>query len=363
MKKSLLMLLALALLLPLSAPAEGLPELTVEVAAEGLERPWDIAQLPDGSLLFTQRGGTLSRLADGQVHRITDLPQVWARGEGGLMGLALDTAFAENRLIYLAHNAQDGHRREVRVVRYRLDEAWQLQEEQVIVSGLPANPSGRHSGAQLEMGPDGVLWIGTGDAADGTTPQDPQSLGGKILRVDREGSGVPGNLPAPFDPRIYSYGHRNTQGLALLPEPADGLWGYSVEHGSHRDDEFNPLLPGNFGWDPPPPYDESVPMTDLDKYPDAIPAVWSSGPRTSATSGLARIQGAHWGALDGAYVIGVQKDQHLRVLILKDGALHDEHSLFAGEYGRIRAVTMGQDGALYFGTDNGDDRILRVTPR
>lgn len=350
--------------LPLQAKAAQAPGFTAEVLAGGLERPWDLAQLPDGSLMFTQRGGSLSLLTDGNVRSIADIPHVAARGEGGLTGLALDAAFADTRLIYLAYNTAIDGRPEVRVTRWRLSEALTLEDPADIVTGIPALAGGRHSGTQLEMSSDGVLWVGTGDAATAAHPQDPMSLGGKTLRVTRDGTPAEGNLPAPFDPRVYSFGHRNTQGLVLFDQPdSQELWGYSAEHGSWIEDEVNALLPGNFGWAPHPPYDEGVPMTDLARFPDAVPAVWNSGSATIAISGLTRLRGAHWGAWEGALALGVQKGQHLRLLRLADGKVAEEAVLFQGEFGRLRAAVMGRDGFLYLTTDNGrDDRIIRVKP-
>ena len=283
-----------------------------------------------------------------------------ARGEGGLLGVAVDVEFEENRFIYVAYNINiDGS--EVRVTRFELSEDLVLDNALHIVEGLPAIESGRHSGTQLAMDQEGILWIGTGDSATANTPQDPESLGGKILRVTRDGEPAEGNLEAPFDPRIFSYGHRNTQGLILFAEPVDGVYGYSAEHGSWIDDEVNVLVQGNFGWDPLPPYNEDVPMTDLDKFPDAIEAVWSSGERTIAVSGLTQLIGEQWGDFDGALVLGVQKDQHLRVLRIAEGAVVGETLLYEKEFGRIRGVMMHSDGSLYFATDNGgDDKIVRV---
>ena len=361
--KSIWLIVYLLMIPFLVSAAPSAPKLGAEVLAAGLSHPWDIGQLPDRSLLFTQRSGVLSLYKDGRVVKIADIPTVYARGEGGLTALAVDSAFAENRLIYLAYNTRDGGEAEVRVTRYYLSQDLKLETPLDIVTGIPAIGSGRHSGAQLEMGADGVLWIGTGDAATAANPQDPGNLGGKILRVDREGQPADGNLGEPFDPRVFSFGHRNTQGLVLLSEPADGVYGYSAEHGSSREDEFNALRPGNFGWAPLPPYQEAGPMTDKERFPDAIDAVWNSGQNTIAVSGLAQILGAQWGSYENAFVMGVLKGQQLRLIKLDKGVLTAQEALFEGEFGRIRAVVMGHDGFLYISTDNGDDSIIRIGPQ
>ncbi|HHU11657.1 MAG TPA: PQQ-dependent sugar dehydrogenase [Clostridiaceae bacterium] len=345
-----------------SPAALTVPPLQTEVLADGLDHPWGLAMLPDGSLLFTERYGRLSRLTADGIFEVATIPNVRARGEGGLLGLAVDPDFETNGLIYVAYNVEQDIP-EVRVTRYELTADFELAAATHIVEGIPAAAGGRHSGTQLAMGEDGVLWIGTGDAAAAENPQDPESLAGKILRVDRNGEPAEGNLESPFDPRIFSFGHRNTQGLILFPEADDGVYGYSAEHGSYRDDEINGLLPGNFGWAPDPPYDERVPMTDLERFPDAVEAAWSSGESTIAVSGLTMLSGAAWGELDGVLAVGVLKDRHVRLIRIEDGEVTGEAKLVAGEFGRIRAVYAAPDGALYFSTDNGsDDRILRVVP-
>jgi glucose/arabinose dehydrogenase len=198
-------------------------------------------------------------------------------------------------------------------------------------------------------------------------------MAGKVLRVDpRTGAGLPDNPFAdsddPATQRIWTYGHRNVQGLALRP---DGGAIYSVEHGPDRDDEVNRLAAGaNFGWDPDAGgsgYDESVPMTD-DGIQDAVAAVWSSGSPTIAPSGATFVEGADWGEYDGTLLLGLLKDTGVLALrIDEDGTLAEQFRVpeLEDEYGRIRAVRQGRDGALYVTTDNGgnEDRLLRVTPR
>lgn len=340
------------------------PDLDVTIVADGLDHPWGLAVLPDGAILFTERSGRLSVIPaeSGEAKEIAFFDEVRAGGEGGLLGLAVDSEFEDNRFIYLAGNTGVDAPR-VHVWRFVLNEHYEISERRSIVDDIPASPSGRHSGTQLAMDKDGVLWIGTGDAADGGNPQDPASLGGKILRIDRDGQPAEGNLEPPFDPRVFSYGHRNTQGLVLFAEEADGSIGYSAEHGSWIEDEVNPLIPGNFGWAPGLPYDENVPMTDNTRFPDAIEAVWNSGDSTIAVSGVTVLAGEHWGELEGVVVLGTLKGRHLLLLRIEDGRVIQSAKQFAGEFGRIRAVHLGSDGALYLSTDNGQtDAIFRIRP-
>jgi glucose/arabinose dehydrogenase len=228
-----------------------------------------------------------------------------------------------------------------------------------LVTGLPISSSGLHSGCRLRFGPDGQLWIGTGDALQGMNPQSESSLGGKVLRVDRElGNPVPGNLNG----RVYTKGHRNVQGLAVRPGTSQV---FSVEHGPDRDDEVNLLQAGgNYGWDPVPGYEQSGPMTDFSKFPDAVDAVWSSGFPSIATSGATFVSGGQWRGWDGALVVACLKGQQLRVFRLDTagGVVRDQVAL-QGVAGRLRTPVQGPDGALYVTTSNGsNDHVLRVVP-
>jgi len=343
------------------------PELDTSAILTGLRHVWDIDFLPNNDMIFTERTGTIRVVQHGEAKVVADISDVRVVGEGGLMGLAIDPHFESNRSIFTCFNSTEG---DIRVVRWKINEdASTLTGRNDIITGMPSNPSGRHSGCQLAFGPDGYLWVGTGDTAQTLTPQspqDPDSLGGKILRVDRDGRAAPGNAGGTFDARVYSYGHRNTQGLAFFTKQVKGSLGISVEHGPGVDDEVNPLTSGNFGWAPPDgPYDESVPMTDKDRFPDAVEALWSSGSPTLAPSGVAILQGNQWKAWDGAIAVAMLKTQHLRILLLDDEFnVAEEAVRLEREFGRLRAVTQGPDGALYVGSSNGtDDMILKVTPR
>lgn len=339
------------------------PKLTTEVVVDGLNNPWDIAFLPDGAMLITERSGILSLWGGEDPAPITGLKDVYAMGEGGLMGVEVDREFETNRYIYTCYASQQ---KDVRLTRWQLsNDQRSLTNATPIVTDIPLNPSGRHSGCRVKMDAGNVLWIATGDAAIGTYPQDPESLGGKVLRVTRDGAAAEGNLGAPFDTRIFSYGHRNTQGLALYETPRGDSAGFSVEHGSNVDDEVNQLVRGNFGWNPVPFYNEQVAMTDTEKYPDAVEASWRSGNPTIAPSGATFLEGEQWQAWNGALAIAVLKDRHLRLQKYdENGSLTQDTMLFEGEFGRLRSATQGRDGNLYLTTDNGNsrDQIIKVTP-
>lgn len=354
------------------------PTLDVTSVLGGLRVPWGLAFAPDGTMLLSQRPGVLTvRLPDGAVRDLqADFGDLFVASEGGLLDLAVDAAFGDNRRFYTCQNRRrpDGRALDVAVIAWTVDAQWTraTRVADPLVAGMPAT-SGRHSGCRILPDPaaDGVLYIATGDAAVGTAPQDLSSLGGKLLRVSATtGEGVAGN---PFADsanantrRIVEWGHRNVQGLAA--HPGTGML-VTVEHGPNRDDEINRVVVGgNFGWNPQPGgYNEAVPMTDDAEFPGAIGAIWSSGAPTVATSGAAWLDGCHWGAYDDHLAVATLRGRHLRIHGL-GGALQDLGSVrpaaLDDRYGRVRTAVLGPDGALYVTTSNGSgDHVLRVEPR
>jgi glucose/arabinose dehydrogenase len=341
-----------------SSVAAAAPALDVTVVVDGLDHAWDVAQAPDGTLLVDERsGGFTAVLPDGTVREVhADFDDLFARGETGLMGLVLDPGFATNRRLYSCQGVQDGS---IAVIAWTIAADWSAATRAAdpVVPGIPLNErTGRHGGCRLRFAPDGALLVGTGDNAVGSNPQDRSSFAGKVLRVD----------PATGEAAVWTLGHRNVQGLAVRPGTEQV---FAVEHGPDRDDEVNLLRPGgNYGWDPDGngSYDQSVPMTDPD-IPGAIPAVWSSGSPTLATSGATFLDGDQWGTYDGLLLVGLLKERGVLALRLDDdGVLQEQFRLpeLDGTYGRLRSVQQGNDGALYVTTDNGDsDQLLRVTPR
>lgn len=341
--------------------------LGVSTYVSGIGRPWDLAFTPGGQLLFTERTGKVRiRLASGTLRTLADPADVADVGEGGMLGLAIDPNFKTNRRIYTCFRSNAGGAADIRLVRWRVNDAVTALEGRAdIVTGIPTNSIGRHSGCRPRFGPDGNIWMGTGDATINTAPQSPTSLGGKVLRVDTNGKGVSGNATAPFDNRIYTYGHRNVQGIAFSP----GGEAYSIEHGTGRDDEVNLLVArANYGWDPVPPgggssYDESQPMTDTTKFPNARRAIWSSGNPTIAPSGGTFLKGDKWGGWAGTLAMGVLKDHHLRVIAFDSkGTAVSQQWTAIDDKGRLRVAVQGPDGNLYLAIDNDPGTILKVVP-
>ncbi|MBO9524238.1 MAG: PQQ-dependent sugar dehydrogenase [Nocardioidaceae bacterium] len=378
MRRPVLLALVLTLgsLVVLTAPGSdarpaAYPQLRVTAQVRGLTQPWDVKPLPGGRLLVTERATRRLILWRAGGKRVVRFPSasVWSSGETGLMGLAVDPAFTSNRRIYTCQGGfRTGGGHDVRVVAWRLNSTYTaVRRLRTLVAGIPAT-TGRHGGCRLLIPSYGALLVGTGDAAIGTNAQSLGTLGGKVLRVNRfTGAPWPGN---PFvrsaNPRarlILTYGHRNVQGLA---QRADGsLW--SVEHGPDRDDEVNRLVRGgNYGWNPVPGYNESVPMTDQSLPGTQIAARWRSGFPTLATSGASWVgTGAAWGSYRGMLAVAALKAG--RVVFLR----FDSAGRFLGmrtppeltRYGRLRSVTRLGNGDLLVTTANGSgDRVLRVHP-
>lgn len=357
------------------------PGLLVEQVAGGLEHGWDIGFLPDGKVLVTQRPARIALLSGAapgaNVSQVkADLSDVYVAGEGGLMGMVVHPDFEQTRRFTTCQtHTENGDPSDIRLVTWRLAEDGKIAtREKELLTGLPLS-TGRHSGCRPTIGPDGKLVVGTGDTAEGAVSQDKTSLGGKVLRLDLDtGEPAPDN---PFidaknkrERYVYTYGHRNIQGVAVRPGK-DQI--FTAEHGPSENDEINLIQAGrNYGWDPSQGgtvggYDESVPMTDLERFPDAVPAKWQSGETTEAVCAAAFLEGDQWGALNGALVVTALKGAKVLLLTLTEAG--DVASVaipkeFDNRFGRLRAARSGPDGALYITTTNGsDDKLLRVTPR
>ncbi|HCB05540.1 MAG TPA: PQQ-dependent sugar dehydrogenase [Nocardioides sp.] len=352
-------------------PGRKAPKLKVRTVVSQLDHPWDVRSLPGGALLFTQRDrATLSVFRKGHVRRVKfPSSSVWVSGETGLMGLEVDPGFTKNRRIYTCQGGFTGNGgHDVHVTAWTLDKRLKRAKlDRELVGGFPTT-SGRHGGCRLIVTSDGSLLVGTGDAATGTNPEDLDSLGGKTLRLDRfTGAPWPANPFVNQDgPRryVHTYGHRNVQGVT---ERADGtLW--SIEQGTNRDDEVNRLVNGgDYGYNPVPGYNESVPMTDQSLPGHQVRARWSSGNPTLATSGGSFVDGKKWGSLDGALAVACLKASRVVFLTFNaKGKLRKARTpAVLQQYGRIRQVVQSANGDLLVTTDNGggQDKILRVTPR
>ena len=356
---------------PAPAAAPQVPSLRVVRQVNGLQLPWDVEPIGPGRFLITERETARLYRYDGTGKHLVRFPSgsVWRSGETGLMSLAVDPRFRVNRRFYTCQGGfTGGGGHDVRVVAWRLDPTGRRAVfQRRLVGGFPTS-SGRHGGCRLLILRGGALLVGTGDAAIGSTPQNLRSLGGKTLRLSRwNGAPWPTN-PWPNAPSVnrryvYTYGHRNVQGLA---QRADGsLW--SVEHGPDRDDEINKLFPGaNYGWNPVPGYNESVPMTDFSLPGRQVAARWRSGSPTLATSGATWVRGSRWGGYDGTLAVAALKSS--RLLFMRFGPrgflVWVRAPAAVQQFGRLRSVTNAPNGDLLVTTSNGSgDAVLRVSPR
>lgn len=331
---------------------------SVDVVATDLRIPWSLTFAPDGRLFVTERPGRV-RILDLTARTMTlalTLDDTFAEGEAGVLGLTLDPSFSSNRLVYLYYSARVGGGGVNRVVRYR-EVGGQLGERVVLLDNIPA--AGTHDGGRIRFGPDGLLYITAGDAASASLAQDVASLAGKILRINPDGTTPRDN---PFSSRIYSYGHRNPQGLDWHPVTGD-LW--ASEHGNSGNDEINVIERGvNYGW---PRIEGSQTMTGMQTpitfYNPAI-----------APSGASFYRGQRFPAFANNFFVATLRGTHIRRVRIDPASprrIMAQEQLLEGRFGRIRDVITGPDGFLYFATSNNDgrgsvtsddDRIARLMP-
>ena len=331
--------------------------LRVEVAAANLEVPWSMAFAPDGRLFVTERPGRVRILnfEAGTMELALTIDDTFAQGEAGTLGLALDPDFPTSRLVYVYHTARAGGSAVNRLVRYR-EVAGRLGERVVLVDNVPANTI--HDGGRIRFGPDGLLYISTGDASTQSVSQDLGSLGGKVLRLNRDGTTPRDN---PFGSPVYTYGHRNPQGFDWHPATGQ-LW--ASEHGATGNDEINVLRRGaNYGW---PIIQGAATMPGMEAPMTFFnPAIAPSGASFYRGRAVPQFENNLFVAtLRGTHLLRLQLDAAGTRIVAQERLLEER-------YGRLREVVSGPDGWLYLSTNNrdgrgnpesADDRILRLVP-
>jgi glucose/arabinose dehydrogenase len=334
----------------------------VKLLSKELNRPWGIAILPDGRLLITEKGGTMRIATTAGVISapITGLPPVDSDGQGGLLGLTIDPAFSTNRMVYWAYSGIVGDSNLTAVAKGKLaaDEKT-IENVTVIYRATPASKSHNHFGGRILFDTTGNLVFSTGERADLETRPQAQYLNsslGKIIRITPDGKAAPGNPFAGIDsarPELYSYGHRNVQGLAFHPTTGD-LW--EVEFGPMGGDELNRIVPGkNYGW-PTITYGleysgkkvgEGIQQKDGLEQPVYYwdPVISPSGITFYNSDSI-----PEW--KENLFISGLSSMQITR-LVIKHNKVVGEERLLTDEKQRFRAVIEGKDGALYAVTDDG----------
>ncbi len=393
------------------------PNLTATTVLSKLSNPWDMAFLPDGTMFFTEKCNGLSvRTPSGTVNRLlgmkdskdydTKADDLFCDGQAGMNGVAVDPDFAKNRFIYVYSASSMAQPQTNHVIRFVVnDDMTKLSGRNDIVNDIPYKTapsdhpfgaSGAHNGGRIRFSPgDGFLYVTTGDTHNGEVPQSPTRIGGKVLRIDRDGKPAPGNnAPQGFDPRIFTYGHRNPQGIAFRPGSNQP---FTAENGPWHTDEVTALKAGgNSGWDPrsnvngrgdcpdkycgyspnqmgamdPKERSKFMPMTDLKTYPKAMKPAWTNEGMSQGMSSATFLSGKQWKDWNGKMVVsymgigihGTPVGNRLDVLdISPDGqsAKRTKVSL-PMPAGRFRSVVQAPDGNLYVATDEGE--IIKMTP-
>lgn len=394
------------------------PTLTTEVAVNKLELPWDMAFLPNGTMFFTEKckglsvllpSGTVNKLhgIGGSTGYSSSSADLFCDGQAGMMGVAIDPEFEKNRLIYVFSSSKLNDKLVNRVMRFKIDESLgSVSGRTDIVSDIGYKPKatkhpfggpGAHNGGRIRFSPaDGYLYVTTGDNHNGIAPQSPTYIGGKVLRIDRDGKAAAGNKPpAGFDSRIFAYGFRNPQGIAF--RPGDSLL-FTAENGPWHSDEVSAVTNGgNGGWDPRPnvggrgdcpddycgyspnqmgamdPKERAafMPMTDLKTYPNALKPAWNNNGLSQGMFCNDFLSGKQWKDWDGQMVVGytgigihgTTVGNRLDVLkISKDGLTATGAQVsWPTATGRFRSAVQGPDGNLYVALED-QGIIYRVKP-
>lgn len=411
------MLLATAGVIASGAAVAAAPNLTATPVLSKLTNPWDMAFLPDGTMFFTEKCNGLSvRSASGTVTKLlgmkdskdydTTAADLFCEGQAGMNGVAVDPDFAKNRFIYVYSTSNLTAPGTNRVMRFVVNaDNTKLSDRKDIVTDIAYKPAasdhpfggpGAHNGGRIRFSPaDGFLYVTTGDTHNGEVPQSPTKIGGKVLRIDRDGKAAPNNgAPQGFDARIYTYGHRNPQGIAFRPGTNEAV---TAENGPWHSDEVTVLKAGgNAGWDPRPNVNgrkdcpdnycgyspnqmgamdpkervKFMPMTDLKAYPKAMKPAWNNDGLSQGLSSGTFLSGKQWKDWDGKMIVsfmgigihGTPVGNRLDLLdISKEGTSAKRTTVsLPMPAGRFRSVVQGPDGNLYVATDEGE--IYKMTP-
>lgn len=390
-----------------------------KIVLDGLQQPWDMAFLDDETMFFTEQCLGLSvMMPSGEVNRLLGMTEaegynrtdddLFCEGQAGMMGVAIDPNFESNRRIYVYSTSDLSTPHTNRLMRLVVSEDFtEVTERTDIVDDVPYKMEasdqpfggpGAHNGGRVRFSPgDGFLYLTTGDNHNPEVPQSPTLMGSKVIRIDTDGNAAPDNAPPEgFDPRTFTYGHRNVQGIAFHPETHTPI---TAEHGPWHSDEITVLQNGgNGGWDPRPNmagrgdcpdgycgyepnqtegmnrFERStyMPMTDFETYPDAMPPIWDNSGYSQGMSPAAFLEGEQWGSWNGNLVVGylgigfggTQIGQRIDVIELSGvdelSVVDVTEMTLPIESARFRSLVLGPDGSLYAAVDEG--AIYRLTP-
>lgn len=393
------------------------PTLSYAPVLTKLDSPWDVAFLQNGTMFFTEKCLGLSvRKPDGAVVKLlgmkgstgyaTQANDLFCEGQAGMQGVAVDPNFASNRFLYVYSTSSMTAPGTNRVLRLKVNDAVTAVSDRTdIVADIQYKPKasdhpfggpGAHNGGRIRFSPgDGYLYVTTGDTHNGVVPQSPTMIGGKVLRIDRDGKAAPNNgAPAGFDPRVFTYGHRNPQGITFRPGTNQP---YTAENGPWHSDEVTALVAGgNAGWDPrpnmagrgacpdnycgyspnqmgamdPKQRAEFMPMTDTKTYPNAMKPAWNNDGLSQGMFGATFLSGPQWKGWNGKMVVGLAGigihgtpvGNRIDVLDISTDGMSAKRTTMnlPMPAARFRSLVQGPDGSLYVVTDEGT--IGRMTP-
>jgi len=332
-----------------------LPDVAVKskIITSGLVNPWEVVYGPDNLIWFTERGGKISRAnpETGQVTTLLTINEVRANGEGGLLGLVLHPNFTSNPFVYVAYDYGTNYK--AKIVRYTYSNN-ALLNPHILLDQIPA--ASIHNGCRLLIN-ENKLFITTGDAADTSTPQNTNSLSGKILRLNLDGT-IPADNPFPNNP-VWSYGHRNAQGLVMAGEKM-----FVSEHGPSSDDEINLIEKGrNYGWPNVEGFcngNDEAAFCKINKVAEPL-INWTP---TIAPSGMAFYDSDYIPQFKNSLLLAILKGSKLIQLKLDDARtkIVGTKDFYVNEYGRLRAICQSPTGKIYFCTSNGsNDKIIEIS--